>query len=309
MRQQLLAEVERLGGLITRDWARAVVAEHVVDDALRCGALVAHFPGVYCLPRLASDECARRQAAAVYAGGAVSHLDGLACWGLLPPPPHFVLPPDSPIHVTVPGGRGPVRCAGLVVHRRRDLSPATTRNRGGVPVVLVEDAVLESWPLLPPAERQTPRIVAVRERRTTPAKLHAALVRRGRLTGARELRELIDLVGAGCHSELELYGHARVLSDRRLPPARAQVPIRLGRHLVYLDRYFEAEMVDVEFDGAAYHGSAQQRERDVARDAALAARGILVVRLTHQRLHREPDAVIENLLAILAMRRRQLRAS
>jgi very-short-patch-repair endonuclease len=68
-------------------------------------------------------------------------------------------------------------------------------------------------------------------------------------------------------------------------------------------------MVAVEFDGAAYHGSKEQRERDVRRDAELATLGILVVRLTHKRLHANPETVVTELVSILAARRRQLRAS
>jgi very-short-patch-repair endonuclease len=65
-------------------------------------------------------------------------------------------------------------------------------------------------------------------------------------------------------------------------------------------------MVAVELDGAAWHGSQSQRERAVRRDAQLAALGIVVVRFTHHRLHHEPDRVIDELLSILAARRRQL---
>lgn len=66
-------------------------------------------------------------------------------------------------------------------------------------------------------------------------------------------------------------------------------------------------MVNVELDGAAYHGAPGQRERDLRRDTALAALGYLTVRFSHLRLHADPDGVIAELLAILAMRRAQLR--
>jgi very-short-patch-repair endonuclease len=59
-------------------------------------------------------------------------------------------------------------------------------------------------------------------------------------------------------------------------------------------------------DGAAFHGSPGQRERDIRRDAALAVMGIQVVRFSHQRLFGDPDGCRRELLAILAARRRQL---
>jgi len=59
-----------------------------------------------------------------------------------------------------------------------------------------------------------------------------------------------------------------------------------------------------ELDGREGHVSKADRERDLRRDAALAARGILVVRFTHYRLTHEPEAVRREILAILAARRR-----
>jgi very-short-patch-repair endonuclease len=46
-----------------------------------------------------------------------------------------------------------------------------------------------------------------------------------------------------------------------------------------------------------------RRERDLRRDAALAAVGITVVRFTHDRLVRTPDDVRAQAVAILAARR------
>jgi very-short-patch-repair endonuclease len=120
------------------------------------------------------------------------------------------------------------------------------------------------------------------------------------------MRQLIRLVDAGCHSELELWGHARVFSDPRLSHARLQHRVRTARGTKYLDRYFEAEMVNVELDGSAYHGRPGQRQRDIQRDAALAALGILVVRFSHRRLHAEPAGVVAEIVEILRVRRRQL---
>jgi very-short-patch-repair endonuclease len=74
-----------------------------------------------------------------------------------------------------------------------------------------------------------------------------------------------------------------------------------------LDRAYLEEMVGVELDGAAWHGSAAQRERDVRRDAALAAAGWLIVRFTHARLSRESLTCRRELAAILAVRRQQRR--
>lgn len=62
-------------------------------------------------------------------------------------------------------------------------------------------------------------------------------------------------------------------------------------------------MTNFELDGAKWHGSPEARERDLRRDAALAARGFRVVRLTHDRLIRQPEEVRAQILAILAAAR------
>jgi very-short-patch-repair endonuclease len=62
----------------------------------------------------------------------------------------------------------------------------------------------------------------------------------------------------------------------------------------------------VELDGAAYHGEPGQRERDIRRDAAVATFGIQTVRFSHPRIFGDPDGVRAEVLAILAVRRRQL---
>ncbi|MFC0505742.1 DUF559 domain-containing protein [Micromonospora costi] len=58
----------------------------------------------------------------------------------------------------------------------------------------------------------------------------------------------------------------------------------------------------MELDGATSHGDLRQREVDLRRDALLATVGILVVRFSHHRLVREPEAVRRETLALLAAR-------
>jgi very-short-patch-repair endonuclease len=62
----------------------------------------------------------------------------------------------------------------------------------------------------------------------------------------------------------------------------------------------EARVI-VETDGWAAHGRRATREKDLARDAALAAAGWRVIRLTWRRLAREPDAVAAQLAQLLGL--------
>jgi very-short-patch-repair endonuclease len=88
-----------------------------------------------------------------------------------------------------------------------------------------------------------------------------------------------------------------------MPALDGQVPVRLGTRTVYLDLLHRKTLTNIELDGAKWHASAARREHDLRRDAALAARGFLVVRFTHDRLTGEPDEVRRQVLAILASRR------
>jgi very-short-patch-repair endonuclease len=301
VRDRLLSDVFERGGVMTRAEALSHYLRHVVDDAVRSGALQVAYPGVYCLPGSLEDVGIRRRAALAYCpGGALSHLDALDEWGL-------PTAADPRVHITVPATRGVGASAALVLHRRRGFrqEPPSVVVRNEMPLVRIEQAIVESWPLLPALDRRAPGIVAVRERRTTPQRLLGILDSQ-RYVGASEQRKLFAQLAAGNHSELEIWGHAQVFSDRRLPASVAQYRIQVGGRIMYLDRAFVAEMVAVELDGAAYHGTRGQRERDTRRDALAAQVGWLTVRYTNRRLHEDVRGVVTELVAILRRRRSQL---
>ena len=234
--------------------------------------------------------------------GALSHVTALRWWSIA-----GVARPRE-IHVVI--GREFRRRGypGLVVHRRSGfaLGPPHTFVREGVHVVRLESAVIESWGILSAWERRTPAIVAVRERRTTPARLLTELDEHPARGNVTEQRRLLTLIAQGCHSELELWGVHQVFDHADMPASQGQHRVAIRGRSVYLDRAFHAEMVDVELDGAAYHFLPGQRERDMERDAALAALGWLVVRFSWRRLHADPGACRRELLQILAARRAQL---
>ncbi|MDQ1745923.1 MAG: hypothetical protein QOD07_186 [Frankiaceae bacterium] len=302
MRRDLVALALADGGLVTRAHALARWPRHVLDDALNAGVLQRLHPGVYVVAGIPLDRPLLRRAALAYLpAAALSHVDALDVWGLCP----TVLRAAAPIHLTAPHASHAVSRRSLVVHRRRGfgVNSSTVVKRDGLRVVRMEQAVVESWPLLAAADRRAPLIEALRARRTTADRLLATVRANRCIRGAAEIRELVALVDGGCHSELEIWGHERVFSDPRLPPSIRQHEVALDACTVFLDRYFPDERVDVELDGAAWHGQSGQRERDLRRDAALLARGILVVRYSHRRFVAEPELVVRELGDILAHRR------
>ena len=162
---------------------------------------------------------------------------------------------------------------------------------------------MDSWPLDNGDRQRAPLLHAVNARLTTADRLAAAVAGRPNLPGRAQFVDLIDKLGTGCRSELELWGYDRIFSTPGMPRFSWQVPVRLGTGRVYLDVLHEPTMTNFELDGAKWHAGADARERDLRRDAALAARGYRVVRLTHDRLLQRPTEVRLQILAILATSR------
>lgn len=298
MNRELGALLELRDGVVTSAQVRQVVPRWVLHHAVRSGQLLRQYPRVYVAAAQAADPMTRRRAALAYAGhdAALSHTSALAMWGL---------DCDDPeVHLTTAAGRRLDRQPGLAVHRRAGFTVASPQvlNRQGQPVVALERAMVESWPLSTGASQRAPLIQAVAERMTTPERVEQAMATVRALPGRRALRHLLGLLTAGCRSELEIWGYESVFTGPGMPPFRHQVPVRLGSRTIYLDVYAEAARVNFELDGGQWHTAVLDRERDLRRDAALAARGILVVRLTHRQL-RQADPVRRLVQAILTGRR------
>ncbi len=216
------------------------------------------------------------------------------------------LPAGQPLHVTT-DVRQLRADRSIVVHRRafRAELPLVVE-RQGLPVVRLENCLVDSWPLLDGPDRRAPLIFAVQQRLTTPARVLTAADDAPRLRGLAALVSLLDLLASGCHSELEIWGFRRVFDHPSLPVARRQLLVEVAGRRAYLDVAYESELVDIELDGSRYHFGFERREHDMRRDAALAALGWLVLRFSHRRLHEDPDTVCREILATLEVRRRQL---
>lgn len=299
-------EIERwltaCGGATSRKFLlRAGVRRHDIDTELRRGSLVSAFRGGLLRPEDQNDPVALETAAIFAADGPclVSHLSALRQCGIADPPPEVHLCVLSPRHLSAQPG--------LVVHRARRLPTYfyVRRGRGKIAYATPAEAVVQSWGILPAAQRREPAITSVRKRIVTAADLSAALDRHPRLDARAELRDLIGLLASGCESELEIWGVLRVFNIPGIDHGVQQHWVRTARGNFRLDRAYEAEMVAVEMDGDRYHSTRAQREYDRTRDAALSAAGWVVLRFSWQRLTTDPEGCRQELLATLAMRRRQ----
>lgn len=275
------------------------VDRHTVGGWVATNRLFRPYPGVLVHPDRAVEWRIRALAAVYGTGGTLSHVSALAAWRLIPE--------GGAIHVSVLASRRARRGRALAVHRVRHLE---TIRVGGLPVTPLARSLTDSWGLAHRAAGR-PRDVdlirgavidGLRERQVRAAELRAEMERNPALPGRRELRALITLVEQGCQSELEIWGVLHVLRGAGMPEFVQQHKIVLPWGTVWLDAAIPDLKIAVELDGAAFHGSPTARERDLRRDAALAARGWVVLRFSYRRLRREPDACRREILAVCRSR-------
>ena len=267
----------------------AAASSRSVERWIASGRLVPLHPGWVTVPDLADDWTVRAHAATSYTGGPLSHMSALAVHGV-------VDQEVTRLNVTVREHRRVRTSRWLRVHRSR--TPFEVVEARGLPATTVARSLLDTW-----GDAHRSRAMrgfgavareavlrATRERRVVAEELSGELALRPELPGRAALLELLGLVAGGCQSELEIFGVQNVLAVAGLPPCRQQHAVMLPFGRVFLDAAWPEVKLAVELDGAAFHGSQEARERDIRRDAALAAQGWLVLRFSYRRLTRHPAA-------------------
>lgn len=255
-------------------------------------------PGIYALPGLAADWRIRLTAAVQATDGVASHRTALALWGLLPP--------AGPVHLTVALNRSGRGTPGVVLHRTRELADPL-RRVDGLPVTSVERSLVDAWGRPGGVGRHELRaaaITAVRRRMCRPEQLSAEIERRPCLPGRGSLVELVGLLTDGCQSELEIWGCLQVLRAPGMPTFVQQRRVTVGGRTWFLDAAYEAVMLAVEMDGAAHHGSREQREHDIRRDALLATVGWQTLRFSYRSLTGDPHSCQKEIRAVYDARLR-----
>jgi hypothetical protein len=294
--------IESNGGLASRQQLLQHIPAAVLDGHIGRRQLVRVFPHVYRLKSSVEDDVTALRAALLHAGpqSALSHTTALAVWG--------VWRLERPFHLTVDAS---VRRAGapdLIVHRRKNFDPESSQclERRGLRVTTLARTVIDSWPLLPPADRRPMALDLARRRLVTADLLDEALAERPNVAGRRLLRQTIDLIADGCQSELEAHGVLNVFRHRSLPPSVGQYRIELPDGHLTPDRAWPEVKLAVELDGARYHTSPEDRRRDLARDTALAALGWVVLRFTYAEVLQDPEGVRAKVLKVYRTRLAQL---
>lgn len=265
----------------------AAASERSVGRWIATGRLVRLHPGWVTVPGLADDWTVRAHAATGYAQGPLSHMSALAVHGL-------VDREVTRIDVTVRGDRRVRTSRWLRIHRSANAFDVVRAR--GLPATTPARSLVDTWGAAHRARAlrgfdgvaEDAVLLATRERRVTAAQLTAELAVRPELPGRAALCELLELVAGGAQSRLELVAVRQVLDIPGLPRCQQQHRIVLAGGPVFIDAAWPEVKLAVELDGAAFHGSDAARERDLARDAALAALGWLVIRLSFRQVTREP---------------------
>lgn len=258
-------------------------------------------PGVYALPAPTGDRRVRLEAAVLTSRGLLSHRTALELWRLVPPS-------EGPIHLTVATSRSGRGTAGICVHRSRALGDCE-RRADGLPVTSVERSIVDAWGRpagLTRADLRAAAIDAVRGRMCRPRDLLVEIERRPCLPGRAALVELVRLLAEGCQSELEIWGCLHVLRGPGMPSFTFQRRIEVAGERFFLDAACEEVLLAVEMDGAAWHGSPGQRERDIRRDALVATVGWQTLRFGYRSMTAQPEACRRDIRAAYIARRRLL---
>lgn len=302
-RDEIRDVLDSAGGVASRTQLLRVIPSTVLDGQLGRGQLKRVFPHVYAAREDRVPDETRLRAALVHAGdaAALSHTSALYIWG--------VMPLRRPLHLTVDQSRRRAGAQGLVVHRRNHFDPAAHCSvLRGLRVTALARSLVDAWPLLEPQERRPLLLDLVRERRATTEDIRASLAERPNVGGHRSLAQAVDLAENGCESELEAMGVLNVFRHRSLPTSVGQFKVTLGDRRARLDRAWPEVRLAVELDGAQFHTSPEDRRRDLARDAALAAAGWVVLRFTYADVLRDADGVRARVLAVYRTRAAQLGA-
>lgn len=292
------------GGVATRRQLLEMVPATVLDGHVGRGQLRRVYPHVYAARRSPAGDEALLRAALLHAGegAALSHTTALHVWRLWPL--------EHPLHLTIEQRSKRAGAQGLVVHRRNhfDVESDCTLVRG-LRITELARSVIDAWPLLDLPGRRPLLLDVVREGRATTKQLRSSLAERPNVGGHRALAQAIDLAEDGCQSELEAMGVLSVFRHRSLPRSVGQFRVELRDGHVRLDRAWPEVKLAVELDGARFHTNPEDRRRDLARDAALAVAGWVVLRFTYADVLRDPDGVRARVLAAYCTRAAQLRAS
>ncbi|WP_310962221.1 type IV toxin-antitoxin system AbiEi family antitoxin domain-containing protein [Nocardioides terrisoli] len=284
------AHLDAQSGVISRAQARAAgLAAHDIRRLLRRREWVRVHRGVYVEHTGPLTWLQRAWAAVLWAWPAA--LCGVSAI-------HFGDDTERVIHVGVDRHRtGLVAPPGVRVHHLTDLATKAHWHTSP-PRVRYEEAVLdEAAGAGSDLDAVAILAGAVQTRRTSAARLLAALEDRRRLPRRAWIAAVLADIAGGACSALEHSYLTGVERPHGLPCGRRQRPDRGRLGVIYRD--VEYHRVIVELDGRFFHDSATARDRDFDRDLDGAADGRVTIRLTWGQVFGRPCRTAARLVAVM----------
>jgi very-short-patch-repair endonuclease len=266
---------------------------------VRTGRLHPVFRGVYVVgrPELSRDGELMASVLAAGPGAWVSHETGAEALRVRRREP-------GPIEVSIVAARRSSR-PGLAIHRRERRDPSTVTEVRGIPVSTPAALMIDMALRWPPEHLEAAINQADVVDLLDPEQMRTAMDAFRGQPGVRVVRDALDAATfLPTDSELERR-FLRLVRGAGLPDPRTR-------------RYASGHRVDfvwdelglvVETDGLRYHRTPFEQRRDLERDQAHRARGLVPVRFTHWQVRRAPQAVLDGLAdgARLAEAARDLR--
>jgi predicted transcriptional regulator of viral defense system len=283
----------RQHGVVSRaQLTRLGIGRRAIERRIQARRLHALHRGVYAVGHLALTREGRWLAAVLASGrgAALSHRSAAALWGIRVAASAFV-------EVTVPvarRGRGGIR----VHHTVLPADELTSRD--GIPVTTAARTLVDLAAVLTPTrlERAIARAELLRLSDTT--SLAALLLRYPRRSGSAALRRLLAAAAQPDVTRSELEDRFLAFLDtHRLPRPETNVLLHLPGRTIEVDCLWRRQRLVVELDGYAAHGTRRAFDVDRARDRALQAAGLRVLRITWRHLAGEPRPLARDLVRLL----------
>ncbi len=263
--------------VVTRQQALLLgMTRRQVDRRVEAGGLIVVHNGVYRIVGAPETFEQTVMAACLSSGGVASHRAATQLWGLRGVE-------DSPVEITVQRKQHH-DLAGVIVHRSGLLTPADVTRRAGIPVTKPARTVLDLGAVAPHLVEGAAED-ALFKRLVNVAGLWHVLDTAGAQGrgGSGVLRQLLitrDPALAPTESVLEDEIYA-VLRRFNLPEPARQYPVaRPGRKPLRLDIAYPEALLDIEGDGARWHTSTRDIQRDRERTNYLVAHGWGILRFT-----------------------------
>lgn len=289
--KRLSALAAKQHGHVTRQQLLALgFGEKAIDYRLRIGRLHRVHPTVYAVGhrRRGPVELTAAAVLACGPGAVLSDFSAAALWG-------FAKRWPGEPEVSVARERRP---RGIRVHRRSDLPRREKTRQLGIPVTTPERTLLDCAPRL--KGQKLTRFVndALLSPFVHDGALREVIERHPNHRGAARLRPFLKRKGGPTRSELE---DRFVAFCKRHELPQPEINVAMNGRVV--DAFFRGERVIVEIDSYEFHSDRPTFELDREKDADAAAKGLMTVRLTDERMKEDPAREADRLRGILDARR------